>query len=129
MQNEALKKHLDMALQDIGDITPWWSEDDGMFVFEHAAYPRVMYADPDKALVVNGYRRALSHFIEARLSGKLSVEADKVTSGRGGYRVGAGRPKKQPTTQVRVPDDILDVVNWLRQDPSRAVAIRRLMQA
>ncbi|MBY0449269.1 MAG: hypothetical protein K2X01_01410 [Cyanobacteria bacterium] len=105
-----IDKEFQMALLEIGLIEPWWSKEDGMFVFEHNAYPRVIYADLDKKTVQDGYQRALREFIKERLAGNLSEEAERVTSGRGGKRSGAGRPKgsgtKEPTESIRIPKSI-----------------------
>lgn len=38
-----LDKQLNIALSEIGEILPWWSEEDGLYLFEHSAYPYVMH--------------------------------------------------------------------------------------
>jgi hypothetical protein len=121
MINAELKK----ALTEIGPIDPWWSEEDGMFVFEHAAYPFVLHADPDRQETVDGYLRALRGFIEDRMNGDLAESVDRITSGRGGRRSGAGRPKQDPKVRKWLPPDI---AAWL-EDPVHVEQVRKLMQA
>lgn len=119
-----LETELQTALQEIGEIAPWWSQDDGMFLFEHPAYPMVMHADPDKDAARAGYLRALKRFIRHRLNGALDPGTERVTSGRGGAREGSGRPRKDPTKTVRLP---LDMATWL-QDRQHQEQVRRLME-
>jgi hypothetical protein len=129
MENQAMatkkeiKEHLDTALKEIGAIEPWWSDEDEMYVFEHSLYPRVMHADPDKEETRKGYLRALTGFIEDRLSGNLAEMADKVTSGRGGRRPGAGRPRKGRTVRKYLP---VDVAQWLDNEENLE-QVRKLM--
>jgi hypothetical protein len=119
-----IKAELEKALQEIGEIKPWWSEEDQMFIFEHEAYPFVMHADPDLGKTIAGYKRALKGFISDRMSGQLDATVDRATSGHGGLRVGAGRPKNQiPTIQIRLP---LHIAQWI-QDPEHIKVIEKLM--
>lgn len=121
-----LDEEVKKALEEIGEIAPWWSEEDGMYVFEHPAYPFVMHADPDEAEAKAGYLRAITGFIEDRLAGMVAPDVDRVTSGRGGVRPGAGRPRKDVATiAIRLPED---VARWLKADPENHIAaIRRIM--
>ena len=123
-----LAKELHKALKEIGPIEPWWSEKDGLYVFEHAAYPMVDYAHSDPVVVKERYQAVLKEFIQDRLLGNVAEVTERLTSGRGGYRVGAGRPKgttKVATVQVRLPED---VAHWLKADKSHIDAIRNIMQ-
>lgn len=122
-------QNLAIALQEIGVIEPWWSDEDEMYVFEHQAYPRVLYADPDKVKTRDGYLRALKGFIEERLSGNLSEEAERITPGRGGLRAGAGRPigsKKPPTERITLPKELAD---WLKENPTHQEQAKELLPA
>ncbi len=122
-----LKTELNKALQEIGAITPWWSEDDEMFIFEHDAYPFVVHGDKDASKVKEGYIRALTGFIEERLADNVAEGIDKVTSGRGGFREGAGRPKgttKDKTLRIYLPEDI---ARWLKNKENQA-QVYKLMQ-
>lgn len=109
---KTLDAELERALQEIGSIEPVWSEEDGMFIFEHASYPRVLGGDPDGEKAVESYRRALSGFIEERLAGTLSSEAERVTKGHGGRRAGAGRKGYSNSVVVRLPAEL---AGWMKQ--------------
>ncbi|RJQ48794.1 MAG: hypothetical protein C4530_24170 [Desulfobacteraceae bacterium] len=124
-----IDKEFRIALNEIGPIEPIWSEADQMFYFEHDNYPAVIYGAKTTEETVKGYKRVLREWIEDRLAGNVAPGVERITSGRGGYRPGAGRPKKEPTEAVRVQKNILDVVNWLREDPKRADRVRKLMKA
>jgi hypothetical protein len=124
----SIQDELKIALAEIGPIEPWWSDEDDMFVFEHAAYPWVMHADADKEEVKKGYIRALTGFIEERLSGTLAPKSDETTPGRGGFRQGSGRPKgtkKEPKKRVYLP---IEVADWILEDDHLS-QVQRLMQA
>jgi len=128
MSQKELEKHLKLALSEIGPIEPWWSDEDGMYVFEHDSYPRVMHADPDIEETKAGYLRAITGFIEDRLNGMISESAERVTKGRGGHRPGSGRPKgtkKPKTKRVTLP---LEVADWLEEDDHLS-QVKQLMQA
>jgi hypothetical protein len=127
MKSDELEKELKTALQEVGDIAPYWSEEDGMYVFEHPAYPMVMHADPDPEETRKGYLRALSGFVEERLQGTVAEDVERITSGRGGSRPGAGRPvgtKKAAKVRMMVP---VDIAAWL-QEPQHVDQVRRLME-
>jgi hypothetical protein len=121
-----LEKQLEIALDEIGVIQPWWSEEDRLYVFEHPAYPMVMHGDADCEEARAGYLRALKGFIEERLAGNVAESVERITLGRGGARPGAGRPRKDiPTVAIRIPEDI---ANWLKADPEKHIAaIRRII--
>lgn len=123
-----LRKALDTALNEIGPIEPWWSEDDEMYVFEHDAYPAVDYAHTDLETVKKRYVIILTDFLTERLKDNVDPAVEKITSGRGGVRAGAGRPVgtvKVPTKQIRIPSDIVD---WILENKSdRIGSIRQLM--
>ena len=121
------QQHLDIALQEIGEVLPLWSEESQMYVFEHEAYPAVMHADPDREKAAEGYLRALQGFIQERLEGNIAPFMDRITSGRGGARPGAGRPKgsvKGKTKMVRLPEDI---AIWIKQG-QHLEQVRALME-
>jgi hypothetical protein len=126
-RNLRIEKELEIALREIGEIRPWWSKEDEMYVFEHPAYPFVMHADPDREEAKAGYMRALTGFIEDRIKGRVAPDVDRVTSGRAGARPGARRAKrsiKRKTQRINLPDD---VATCLTEDPSRIEKVRALM--
>lgn len=117
------------ALKEIGEITPWYSDEYGFYCFSHPAYPVVDYIADTPEETVMGYKRILREWIADRMAGKVPTYIEKMTSGRGGRREGAGRPPGPPTKRISVPEEIADVVNWIKEDPSRATQVRRLMGA
>jgi hypothetical protein len=117
--------HLKMALEEIGKIKPWFDKDVNAYIFEHPSYP-VEYAGETQDEVVKGYPKYLREFIRHRLNNKLHSLMEKETKGRGGKRLGAGRPrgtKKSPTRVVRLPNDI---ASWIEK-PSSISQIRQII--
>ncbi len=107
-----IKNHLKIALEEIGDIHPWFDKEFKIWIFSHPAYP-VEYFGDSKEEVIQNYPLYLYDFIEERLNDNLSVLTEKQTIGRGGKREGAGRPKgtvKEPTKRVTLP---LDIAEWI----------------
>lgn len=107
-----IKEHLDIALNDVGEIEPWFDKAYKSWVFHHKAYP-VECAGDSKDEVVKNYPLYLRQFIEERLNENLSPLTEKETKGRGGKRAGAGRPigtKKEHKTRMYIPDDIADFI-------------------
>ena len=123
--SKVISLELEQALKEIGSIEPWWSEDDELFVFEHDAYPMVMAAEDDKETTIESYKRALTEFIKERLDGNIADFVDEMTSGRGGARPGAGRPRQPKKIRKYVPEDIAP---WLDREENIA-KIRELMKA
>jgi hypothetical protein len=132
MTQKALNLALATALAEIGDITPWPSEyDEGHYLFEHPAYPMVYYSDPDPAVVTERYKLVLKEFLQDRLKGQVAEATEAITSGRGGARPGAGRPKNskqaEPTVQVRINATL---AAKLRRNPqAQRLALLALQQA
>lgn len=109
-----IKDHLKIALNEVGNIEPWFDKDYKTWVFSDPAYP-VEYSGDTREEVIANYPHYLYDFIEERLNGNLSPLTEKKTRGRGGKREGAGRPvgsKKEPTKRVSLPADIAD---WITQ--------------
>jgi hypothetical protein len=120
-----IDKHLKIALKEIGQIKPWFDEDVNAYVFEHPSYP-VEYAGKSEDEVIKGYPKYLREFILHRLDNRLHPLMEKETKGRGGKRLGAGRPKgtkKSPTKVVRLPKDI---ANWIEK-PNSIPQIRQFI--
>lgn len=106
-----IEEHLKIALDEVGQIVPWFDKEVDAWVFSHSSYP-VEYGGKTKKEVKEGYPLYLREFIRQRLNQNLAPNIEKRTKGRGGKREGAGRPKgtkKEPTKRVRLP---LDVAKW-----------------
>lgn len=121
-----IRDHLKSALKEIGDIKPWFDEELEDWTFSHPAYP-VEYGGKTREDVIENYPKYLEEFIKQRLSNNLSEQVEKRTKGKGGFRLGSGRPKgskrAEPTKQVRVPEDI---AQWIKQ-PGMIEIIRKMM--
>lgn len=123
-----INEHLKLALEEIGNIEPWYDKTYKSWVFSHNDYP-VEYSGESKEEVIKNYPLYLYDFIEERLNDNLSVITEKKTKGRGGKRVGAGRPLgtiKEPTKRVTLP---LDIAEWITMpnaiDHLRALGITK----
>ena len=114
------------ALAEVGEINPWWSDEDEMYVFSHPAYPAVDYLDPDPERVIRRYQEVMKEFIRNRMAGNLADVVERITPGRGGARPGSGRPRNEiATVTIRIPEDI---ASWLKANPEKHfAAIRKLM--
>lgn len=123
-----IKKHLKIALKEIGKIAPWFDKDFNSWMFSHSSYPDVEYAGESKSEVIENYPLYLRDFIEERLNNNLAPHIEKAVKGRGGKREGAGRPKgtaKGQKTRVYLPKDIAE---WYQHQPSAAASsIRHLI--
>ncbi len=119
-----IKKHLNIALKEIGKIKPWFDEDFNAWIFSHKKYPDVEYAGDSVEEVIKNYPLYLRDFIEERLNDNLAPHIEKATKGHGGKREGAGRPKgtkKESKVRVYLAKDI---ANWVLRHPD---AIRKLI--
>lgn len=126
-EEKELEQHLKRALDEIGDIQPWFSKKFEAWIFSHHLYP-VEYAGGTQEDVVKNYPLYLKEFIKHRLQDRLSPLMEKKTKGHGGRRVGAGRPQgsvKEEKVRIYVPKDI---ASWLRY-PETIDHIRSLISA
>lgn len=122
-----LKKELEIALHEIGTITPWFDKDFNAWIYANSLYPVECEGKTEKE-VIKKYPKYLEVFIEHRMKNKIDAINEKNTKGKGGARPGAGRPigtKKEPTAQIRVPKDI---AIWLKQ-PGTVEHIRQMIKA
>ena len=120
-----VKKHLDVALKEVGKVAPWFDKSVDAWVFEHSAYP-VRYAGDSEEEVIKNYPLYLKDFITERLNNNLSPLVEKKTRGRGGKREGSGRPKgtkKEVKTRVSLPRDI---AHWV-STPRGISSVRQLI--
>ena len=92
-KKKEIKEHLKIAIEEIGNIKPWFDKDYNSWVFSHPAYP-VEYSGDTQEEVIRNYPIYLQDFIEERLNNNLSEITEKKTTGSGGCRKGSGRPKR-----------------------------------
>ena len=121
-----IKKHLGIALAEIGEIKPVFSKKSNAWTFKHKNYPDVEYIGDSPEEVIKKYPLYLREFIRHRLDDNIWESVEKKTRGRGGKREGAGRPKgtkKGPTKRVSLPTDIAE---WL-ETPSAIPQVRELI--
>lgn len=117
-----IKKNLKIALKEIGEIKPYFNKKFRTWVFSHPLYPDVEYAGDSLEDVIKNYPLYLQEFIKQRLNQNISEGIEKKTKGRGGKRIGAGRPrshKKIIKTRIYVPKEVAkEVVNFFKQPDS-----------
>lgn len=124
-----IKKHLDIALEEIGEIKPKFNKNFRAWTFRHKKYPDVEYFGESAEEVIKNYPKYLREFIKHRLDNNIWDSVEKKTKGRGGKREGAGRPKgtkKTPTRRISVPVDIADIIE---EHPSEAFSSLRQLIA
>lgn len=122
-----IKKHLNIALGEVGEVIPWFDKEVNAWIFEHAIYPVGCSGDSAEE-VIKKYPLYLEEFITERLKNNLNPRVEKRTKGKGGKREGAGRPTdlhKEAKVRVYLPADI---AKWLRQ-PDIISNLRHLMEA
>ena len=104
-----IDEHLKIALQEIGEIQPWFDKAVGEWIFSNRLYP-VEYGGRSSAEVIKNYPKYLREFIKHRLDDQLAPVVQKMTKGRGGKRIGAGRPKGSkrvnPTKTIRLDAEL-----------------------
>ena len=122
-----IKKEVTIALSEIGTVTPWFDKDFNAWIYSNPLYP-IECEGQSPEEVAEKYPKYLEVFIEHRIKGTLDATNEKKTKGKGGARPGAGRPQgsiKEPTKQIRVPQDI---AVWLNQ-PGTIEHIRQMIRA
>lgn len=122
-----IKEELNIALSEIGTITPWFNKDFNVWIYSNSLYP-IECEGKSAEEVIGKYPEYLEIFIEHRMKGKLDSINERKTTGKGGARPGAGRSKgriKEPTKQIRVP---LDIATWLNH-PGTVEHIRQMIRA
>lgn len=112
--SKEIKEHLEIAINEIGVIKPWFDEDVNEWIFSHSNYP-VEYGGESPEEVIKNYPKYLREFVKHRLNDKLNPLTEKKTKGHGGIRQGSGRPKgstKEKTIRVTLP---LDIAIWITE--------------
>lgn len=113
---------LEIALDEVGKIRPWFDKSAKEWVFSHPLYP-VEYAGESKKDVIENYPKYLREFIKHRLNQKVDALVERKTKGRGGKRSGAGRPrgtKSEKTKTVRVK---IYVAHWIKEHEREIEAV------
>lgn len=125
-EEKEIESHVKLALEEIGEIVPWFSKEFNAWIFSHHLYP-VEYAGDSKKDVIKNYPLYLREFIKHRLQDKLSPLMEKKTKGHGGKREGAGRHKGSKEDKVRVylPKDIANLL----KEPGMLAHLRGIMKA
>ena len=121
-----IKKHLKIALEEVGKIKPWFDKGFNAWIFSHKNYPDVEYAGDSPEEVIKNYPLYLRDFIEERLNNNLAPHIEKATKGHGGRREGAGRPKgtkKESKKRIYVAKDVAE---WL-ESPGAIPQVRELI--
>lgn len=83
-----VKKELQLALSEVGTISPWFDKDYHAWIFSSPLYPVECEGQSAKE-VIKKYPRYLEVFIEHRMMGKLDAIDEKKTKGKGGAYPGA----------------------------------------
>lgn len=121
-----IKKHLEIALTEIGKIKPVFNKKFNAWNFRHKKYPDVEYFGDTPEEVIKKYPLYLREFIRHRLDRNIWESVEKKTKGRGGKREGAGRPKgtkKEPTKRISLPKDVAE---WF-ESPNSIPRVRQLI--
>lgn len=122
-----IKQHLKIALEEVGQINPWFDKNVDAWIFEDPNYP-VGCEGNSKEEVIKKYPLYLEEFIRERLRDNVSPSVEKRTKGKGGKREGAGRPinpNKEHKTRIYVPDDIANLL----KEPGVVMYLRGLIKA
>jgi hypothetical protein len=107
----AVLHELDIALQEMGELTPTWSTDYSEWELRHSLYPNIYVSDHTPEAAIERFKGHLCVFIEYRLKGKIDVTTEAETKGvagkRGGRREGAGRkPSGGRGVRVSLPPEL-----------------------
>ncbi len=85
-----IKEHLEIALNEIGEIKPWFDAEVNEWIFSHPKY-LVEYGGTTSKEVIHNYPKYLKEFIMYRLDRKLNVLTERKTKGHGGIRRSSGK--------------------------------------
>ena len=122
-----IKEHLEIALKEVGRITPWFDEEVNEWIFSHPNYP-IEYGGSSPGEVIQNYPKYLREFVKQRLNDNLNSLTEEKTKGHGGKRIGAGRPKgslKETKGRISLPEDL---VSWFKNDPQAIELARKTMR-
>lgn len=126
-EEKEIKEHLKLALDEVGDIKPWFDKDFKTWIFYSDLYP-VEYSGDTQEEVIKNYPLYLEEFIKHRLQSGLAPLMESKTKGHGGKRAGSGRhklPKEERKIRVYLPRDI---ASWIKR-PGTIRNIREFVNA
>lgn len=113
-----IDRNLKIALKEIGEIKPFFNKKFNSWIFSHSLYPDVEYAGDSPEEVIENYPLYLREFIKQRLNKNITKKVEKKTKGRGGKRIGAGRPIKHNKVEKKriyvpkvIAKDLVDFFN------------------
>lgn len=78
-----IKSLVKIALNEIGEIKPWYDQEYELWIFEHSYYPVECSGSSIHEVLIN-YPKYLYEFINARVSGNLAPEMEAKTLGLAG---------------------------------------------
>ena len=110
-----IQQHVELALAEIGEITPVYNPEVEAWLFQHPAYDLEAEGETSDDCMAT-YKRWLHTFIKERLKNNLAPNVEAKSSGRGGKRDGAGRPigtKKTDKMRIYVPQEL---AFWLKDE-------------
>jgi len=119
-------KLVKQALEQIGDIEPWFDKDMGCWRFEHPDFPE-SYGGESEEEVKQGYPLYLANMFQAQLENNLAPYIEEKIHFRGGKRPGAGRPKGTTKGPRKVAIKVEPkMAAWLK-DPAHLKQVEKLM--
>ncbi len=81
-----IKKQVEIALEEIGKIEPWFDQQFNAWIFSNDLYP-IECEGKSAEEVIEKYPKYLEVFIEHRMKGKIDNISEKKTTGRGGRKI------------------------------------------
>lgn len=118
-----IKRQLQIALDEIGPISPIFCDEDQVFCFRSPLYDFEAFGDTPTDCIKT-YVNWLEEFIAERMKGNLAPDIERNSPGRGGKRPGAGRPKGTSKTEdtivIRMPKRIGD---WVKSNKNATIKL------
>ncbi len=125
-----IEKNLKIALKEIGEIKPHFDKRFNAWIFRHHLYPDVEYVGNSPKDVIKNYPLYLREFIKQRLNWNIAEAVEKKTKGRGGKRVGSGRPKgskKISKKRVYLPEEVADDAVEFFENPNSIPIFKQMV--
>ncbi len=77
-----IKKHLKIALDEIGKVEPWFEKEVDAWIFEHKLYPVGCSGETSEEVLAK-YPLYLEEFIAERLNNNLNPRVEKTNAWQG----------------------------------------------